>query len=161
MRAEREAFNRKLHDATQRLAPIQKRLDVVRARLALEEKPEAGEDPLKAIRDALKAIDKAHTEVQNKIWGEDKKVQGINRSNDGMMSKAMARMSISSSSDAPNKTERDGMLMAAEKVAAIEQTVAAFCEGPLQTFQKAVAESGLALLPTTTATPVETAGDKK
>jgi len=156
MRAERNTLNVRLHAVTQRLAPIKKQIDVVRARLAIEDKPESGDDPLKAIRDALKAIDKAHKTLDEKIWGKEKKVQGISRSNNGLMSKARGLMRISGTNDAPNKTERDGMLQATLKVDEIERAVAEFFAKPLPEFRKAVTASALTLLPA-----VETTTDKK
>tara|TARA_R110002072_G_scaffold67163_3_gene165102 strand:- start:108479 stop:111745 length:3267 start_codon:yes stop_codon:yes gene_type:complete len=147
LRTQQEELNLRLHEVTQRLAPIKGQIDVVRARLAIEQKPEEGDDPHKAIRTALKAIDKAHKDLNNKIWGEQKKVQGISRGNDGLMTKIRGHMRISSSLDKPNKTERDGMAKAAQQVDELEALAASFFAKALPTFRKAVADSGLHLLP--------------
>jgi hypothetical protein len=141
---------------TQRFTPLKKQIDVVRSRLALEEKPDTGEDPLKAMREALKAVDKAHQAVNDKLWGKEKKVQGISRSNDGLMSKTMQLMRISGTNDKPNKTERDGMAEATKKVTEVEQVVAEFFAQALPEFRAAVAASDLSLLPA-----ADTGDDKK
>ena len=159
LRVAREALNLRLYDVTQRLTPIQKQLDVVRARLAIEKKPEDGEDPLDATRTALKDIDKAHKDLQDKLWGKDDKVQGIRRNNDGLMSKFMRAARISNSSDKPNKTELDGMTKAAKQVTEIEQLVAQFFDQDLASFQESVRKSALTLLPMQAAT--DSKADKK
>ena len=156
LREQRDALNTRLYAVTQRFTPLKKQVDVVRSRLALEEKPDTGEDPLKAMRDALKAIDKAHQAVNDKLWGKEKKVQGISRSNDGLMSKTMQLMRISGTNDKPNKTERDGMAEATQKVTEVEQVVAEFFATALPTFRAAVAASDLSLLPA-----ADTGDDKK
>jgi hypothetical protein len=147
LRTERDALNLRLYEVTQRLAPIKAQINIVRTRLAIEQKPEAGDDPHKTIRDALKAIDEAHKDLDNKLWGEQKKVQGINRGNDGLMTKIRGHMRISDTIDGPNKTERDGMTKASAKVTDVEQLVGTFFAKSLPTFRKAVADSGLHLLP--------------
>ena len=63
------------------------------------------------------------------------------------MSKARGLMRISGSNDKPNKTEREAMAKAADKVAEIEQVVDGFFADPLPEFRKAVAASTLTLLP--------------
>ena len=147
LRTERDALNLRLYEVTQRLAPIKAQINIVRTRLAIEQKPEAGDDPHKTIRDALKAIDEAHKDLDNKLWGEQKKVQGINRGNDGLMTKIRGHMRISDTIDGPNKTERDGMTKASAKVTEVDQLVGTFFAKSLPTFRKAVADSGLHLLP--------------
>ena len=156
LREQRNTLNGRLHVVTQRLAPIKKQIDVVRARLAIEEKPKDGEDPLKAIRGALKAIDKAYNELNDELWGKEKKVQGISRGNDSLMFETMGLMRISGTNDVPNKSERDGMAKAADKVAEVERVVAEFFAKPLPEFRKAVTNSGLTLLPA-----VESGANKK
>ncbi|MFN3242633.1 MAG: VPS10 domain-containing protein [Planctomycetota bacterium] len=147
LRAEREQLMSRLHVASQRIAPIGKQVDVVRQRLALEDEPEEGDDPLQPLRDALAAVEKAHQDALDRVWGKEKKVQGISRGNDGLLSEAQRHMRISSTDDAPNKTERDGMVRATRVVAEIEAVIATFVEQDLPTFRKAVADSGIGLLP--------------
>ena len=147
LRARAEALRTRLHAASQRLAPIAARVAVVRQRLALEEKPEEGDDPMQPLRDALEAVEKAHQSTLDRIWGEEKKVQGISRGNDGLLSKAMGRMRISSTPDAPNTTERDGVARAARYVEDIERAVTEFLDGDYAAFCAAVEKSGLGLLP--------------
>jgi len=149
LREQREALNGRLYAVTQKLAPLKGQIDVVRSRLALEDKPESGDDPLQAMRDALKAIDKAYQSVNDKLWGKEKKVQGISRSNDGLISKSSRLMRISGTNDKPNQSERDAMARATERVAEVEEAAAEFFAGPLAAFREAVAESGLSLLPAT------------
>jgi photosystem II stability/assembly factor-like uncharacterized protein len=147
LRAAREQLTARLHVASQQLAPIQAQLAVVKQRLALEEKPEQGDDPMQPMRDALKAVTEAHQGALDAIWGVEKKVQGISRSNDGLLSKAQRHMRISSTDDAPNRTERDGLMLAESYVEQIEARVKAFVEGDLAAFRRAVGASGVGLLP--------------
>jgi photosystem II stability/assembly factor-like uncharacterized protein len=147
LRTEREALNLRLYEVTQRLAPVKGQVDVVRTRLAIEQKPEDGDDPNQAIRDALKSIDKDHEQLSDQIWGKQKKVQGISRGNDGLLTKIRGLMRISGTIDEPNKTELDGMAKAAAKVTEVEQLVSTFFSKSLPKFRKAVADSGLHLLP--------------
>lgn len=149
LRAERERLLAELSKASQRFARCKRDLDVVRQRLALEPKPKAGaDDPLKALRDALAAVDKAFGEVEQQLWGKPP-VQGIRRDDDSLMAKTMQLMRITSTDDAPNQTERDGMARAAAKVPDVTAAVDAFVSGPLATFRTALEQSGLGLLPST------------
>ncbi len=147
LRAASERLMTRLHAASQKFAPVAKQVAVVRQRLALEEKPEEGDDPMQPLRDALDAVVKAHQDTLDAVWGEEKKVQGISRGNDGLLSKAQRHMRISSTDDAPNRTEQDGLVRAEGYVEQIEQRIQGFVEGDLVTFRQAVANSGVGLLP--------------
>jgi photosystem II stability/assembly factor-like uncharacterized protein len=147
LRSSREALNMRLFEASQLLAPVKKQLDVVRQRLALEPKPEEGDDPLGDMRKALKTVDAALKEATEKLWGEEKKIQGINRANLGLMSRIRGFMRISGTNDAPNKTERDSMVRAASLVSKAEAVANDFLDGPFAEFGKAVEEQALPLLP--------------
>ena len=147
LRAASERLMTRLHAASQKIAPVAKQVAVVRQRLALEEKPEEGDDPMQPLRDALDAVEKAHQDTLDAVWGEEKKVQGISRGNDGLLSKAQRHMRISSTDDAPNRTEQDGLVRAEGYVEQIEQRIQDFVEGDLVTFRQAVANSGVGLLP--------------
>ncbi|HEU4419075.1 MAG TPA: hypothetical protein VFT55_09065, partial [Planctomycetota bacterium] len=146
LRAQREQLQADLSRATQRLFRGKRDIEVVEKRLAIERKVKDGEtDPHKALRDALVAVNRAFTEVEEKLWG--KKVQGIVRNEDTLFTQANAEMRITSTDDAPNATELQGMARAARKVPEITAAVDAFATGPLATFRTAVEQSGLSLLP--------------
>ena len=146
LRQQSQELSTRLYEVTQRLAPLKPQIDVVRARLALEEKPETGDDPMQPLREALKAIDEAHKQIENKLWGEQREVQGISRDSDSLLDKAMGLMQISRSNDAPNKTERDAMERAAKVVLDIEALADNFCDGAMATFRQAIEASRLSLL---------------
>ena len=92
-------------------------------------------------------VEEAHQSALDRIWGEEKKVQGISRGNDGLLSKAMGRMRVTGTPDAPNRTERDGVARAASYVEDIERAVTEFPDGDYAAFCAAVEKSGLGLLP--------------
>ncbi|HEX6810300.1 MAG TPA: hypothetical protein VF384_01640, partial [Planctomycetota bacterium] len=146
LRAQREQLQADLRRATQRLARGKRDIEVVEKRLAIEPKARDGEtDPHKALRDAVVAVNKAFTEVEEKLWG--KKAQGIVRNDDTLFAQVNAEMRITSTDDAPNATELQGMARAARKAPEITAAVDAFATGPLATFRTAVEQSGLSLLP--------------
>ncbi|MFK7740805.1 MAG: hypothetical protein AB8H80_10825 [Planctomycetota bacterium] len=147
LRVKVEALTTRLHAASQRLAPIAARIAVVEKRLALEEKPKTGDDPFAAMRAALKTVQKARKAAEEKLWGKTRKVQGISRGNDGLVSKVRRAARVVNTPEAPTGTEIDGLARALAKVAKAEEVVETFLKGPLADFQKAVAASGMGLLP--------------
>jgi photosystem II stability/assembly factor-like uncharacterized protein len=147
LRAQRQDFDATLFRATQRLARAKKDVDVVDKRLAIEPKAKPGEtDAHEALRKALTDVQKAIADIDEKLWGK-KPEQGINRDDDGLLAQIAARMRVTGTDDAPNRTETEGMAKAAARVPEVTTAVDAFVSGPLATFRAAVERSGLSLLP--------------
>ena len=146
LRARRDQLRERLYRATQRLARCKREIGIVTQRLAIEDKPHTGDDPWQSARDALKAVNEALRDTEERLWGE-RVEQGISRDADGLIARATAMLSISSTHDAPNATELLKMDRATERVPAVREAVDAFVSGPLAEFRTAVADSGLALLP--------------
>lgn len=152
LRAEAEALQGSLRAATQRYARGKRDVGVVEARLALEPKRKAGEtDPHKALREAIDAVKKAIEATDEQLWGK-KTEQGITESK-GLFMEFWRSNRLTGTDDAPNPTERQGMVRATAKAAEISAAIDAFLAGPLATFRAAVEQSGIGLLPDAQAAP--------
>ena len=105
LRAEREAMQATLREATQRFARARKELDMVERRLALEPKVKAGAtDPHEALRKALDTAKEAAKALDERMWGKQGR-QGIVRDDDTLIRELQGLMRITGTDDAPNATE--------------------------------------------------------
>ena len=148
LRARIERLRSDLRPATQELARSKRDLDFVKQRLGFEAKVEAGQDdPHQALRDALKAADKAHGELDKKLWGR-REPQGIVDNSKALWSRFTSQLRISGTHDAPNASELLKVDRAAVRMQAITDAIKIFEAGPMAELRSLLSQSGLSLLPT-------------
>jgi photosystem II stability/assembly factor-like uncharacterized protein len=148
LRARADALQTQLRTVTQQLAAARREWAVVEQRLGLEAKAKAGaEDPWAAVRTALADAKRELEAVEERLFGKQPG-QGIAKAT-GLMADYRNALRITSTHDAPNATELQGIERAAAVVAEVEAAAATFVAGPWAQFRTAVAQSGLGLLGST------------